>query len=194
MAQSRATSVSEYLASLPADRRAAVEAARAVFRAHLDPDLEEGMQYGMIGYYIPHRVYPAGYHCDPRQPLPYAGIASQKNHLSLYLTCLYASPQLDAWFRSAWEATGRKLDKGKACIRFRGADDLAVDVLAEALRRVPARAYIAMYEANLKPAGRAAAKKVPAKKAAAKKVPAKKATAAKAAAKKSPTRGATRGR
>ncbi len=76
--QSKATTVKQYLAELPADRRAAIEAVRATILKNLDKDFAEGMQYGMIGYYVPHSVFPAGYHCDPRQPLPYAGLASQK--------------------------------------------------------------------------------------------------------------------
>ena len=83
--QSKATTVGQYLAELPADRRRAIEAVRKVILANLDRDYEEGMQYGMIGYYVPHRIYPAGYHCDPKQPLPFTALASQKNYLSLYL-------------------------------------------------------------------------------------------------------------
>ncbi|HEV7488121.1 MAG TPA: DUF1801 domain-containing protein [Thermoanaerobaculia bacterium] len=87
--QSKATTVSDYLASLPPDRRTAIEAVREVILANLDHDYEEGMQYGMIGYYVPHRVYPAGYHADPKQGLPFAGLASQKNYMSVYLMGLY---------------------------------------------------------------------------------------------------------
>ena len=85
----RPASVEAYLASLPPDRREAVDAIRDVILANLDPAFEEGIQYGMIGYYLPHSAYPAGYHCDPRQPLPYAGLASQKNHLSMYIMMVY---------------------------------------------------------------------------------------------------------
>ena len=87
--QSKATTVEQYLAELPEDRRMALEAVRQVVLKNLDKDFEEGMQYGMIGYYVPHRVYPAGYHCDPKQPLPFAHLASQKNHMALYLMCIY---------------------------------------------------------------------------------------------------------
>src|SRR5258707_3534246 len=87
--QSTATTVEQYLAGLPDDRRSAIEAVRNVILKNLDTDYEEGMQYGMIGYYVPHSVYPAGYHCDPRQPLPFAALASQKNYMSLYLMSLY---------------------------------------------------------------------------------------------------------
>ena len=152
---SKAGSIDEYLASLPDERRQVIEAVRKVIRANLDSDFEEGIQYGMIGYYIPHRVFPAGYHCDPKQPLPYAALAAQKNHFSLHLMGLYISPEADAegenpetrWFRQAWAASGKKLDLGKACLRFKKLDDLALEVLAEAFRRLPAQRYIERYQA-----------------------------------------------
>ncbi|MBL9032015.1 MAG: DUF1801 domain-containing protein [Phycisphaerae bacterium] len=143
--QSKAATVAEYLASLPEDRRAAIEAVRRVILKNLDKGYVEGMQYGMIGYAVPHSIFPHGYHCDPKQPLPFAGLASQKQHMSLYLMTTYGDgPQWD-WFRAAWEATGKKLDMGKCCIRFRRVEDLALDVIAEAIRRVPATAYIEFY-------------------------------------------------
>jgi hypothetical protein len=117
--QSKAATVAQYLGELSAERRAAIAAVRAVIRQNLDADYEEGMQYGMIGYYVPHRVYPPGYHCDPKQPLPFACLASQKNYLSLYLGCVYGDTPLAHWFREAWAQTGKKLDMGKSCIRFK---------------------------------------------------------------------------
>jgi len=148
--QSKATTVEQYLSGLPEDRRKAIEAVRRVILENLDKDYEEGIQYGMIGYYVPHRVYPAGYHCDPKQPLPFAGLASQKNYMSLYLMCVYGDTDHSKWFQDAWARTGKKLDMGKSCIRFKKLDDLALDVIAEAIRRVPARTYIAHCEAALK--------------------------------------------
>src|SRR5438067_672918 len=106
--QSKAATVEQYLAQLPEDRRQAIEAVRQVILNNLDEDYEEGMQYGMIGYYVPHHVYPPGYHCDPRQPLPFAGLASQKNYMSLYLTCVYGSTDHSQWFQQAWAKTGKK--------------------------------------------------------------------------------------
>jgi hypothetical protein len=144
--QSKAATVDEYLADLPADRRKIVQAVRELMLKNLDKQYEEGMQYGMIGYYVPHKVYPAGYHCDPTQPLPFAGLASQKNHLSLYLMCVYAGGEMSEWFQRAWAKTGKKFDMGKACVRFKKLDDLALDVVAEAVRRMPAKKYIAFYE------------------------------------------------
>src|SRR3954452_8277978 len=116
--QSKATTVEDYLKSLPEDRRLAISAVRKVILENLDKDYEEGIQYGMIGYYVPHRVFPAGYHCDPRQPLPVAGLASQKGHMSLYLMAVYGHGDTGAWFREAWAKTGKKLDMGKSCVRF----------------------------------------------------------------------------
>jgi hypothetical protein len=154
--QSKATTVSDYLASLPPERRAAIETVRAVILANLDTDYEEGMQYGMIGYYVPHRIYPAGYHCDAKQPLPFAALASQKNYMSVYLMGLYCGcvdgvgdTDLVKWFREAWAKSGKKLDQGKACTRFKKVDDLALDVLGEAIRRMPAKKYIETYEKSI---------------------------------------------
>ncbi len=144
--QSRATTVTQYLSELPPDRRAAADAVIQVIRANADPLLEEGMQYGMIGWYVPHRVFPAGYHADPRQPLPFACLASQKNHLSLYLMSVYADGTSDEqWFRMQWARTGKALDMGKSCIRFKRAEDLALDVIAEAFQRVGVERHLEVY-------------------------------------------------
>lgn len=148
--QSKATTVEQYLAELPADRRTILEGVRAVIRRNLDPAFEEGMQYGMIGYYVPHSVYPPGYHCDPKQPLPFVGLASQKNYLSVYLGCVYGHRERERWFREAWAKAGKKLDMGKSCVRFRKLEDLALDVLGEAIRRMPARKFIREYESVIK--------------------------------------------
>ncbi len=86
---SKATTVAEYLKELPEDRRKSINALRKVFKANIGTGIKEGMQYGMIGYFVPHSVYPNGYHCDPKQPLPFAGIGNQKNHVGLYLFCTY---------------------------------------------------------------------------------------------------------
>jgi hypothetical protein len=145
--QSKATTVEQYLAELPGDRREAIQKVRAVVRKNLGKGYEEGMQYGMIGYYVPHSIYPAGYHCDPKQPLPFAALASQKNYMSIYLTCVYGHPENEAWFRKAWAATGKKLDMGKSCVRFKRIEDLPLDVIGESIRRTPVDQLIAFYEA-----------------------------------------------
>lgn len=152
MVQSKATTVEQYLAELPQERRETLNAVREVILQNLDrPNIEEGMQYGMIGYYVPHRVYPAGYHCNPKDPLPFAGLAAQKNHLSLYLMCVYGSEEQSSEFQQAWAKTGKRLDMGKTCIRFKKLDDLALDVIAKCLKRMTARKYILHYERSIKP-------------------------------------------
>lgn len=158
--QSDAPSIGDYLAKLPDDRRAIVEAVRAVILDNLDAGYTEVMQYGMIGYAVPHSVFPAGYHCSPQQPLPFAAIASQKNYVALYLMGLYIGCTSDAeteevsWFREAWEKSGKKkLDMGKSCIRFKKLDDVALDVIGEAIRRMPAQRYIGRYREVLAATG-----------------------------------------
>jgi len=159
MIQSKATTVKDYLAQLPEDRRAAIQAVRDVILKNLDHEFEEGMQYGMIGYYVPHSVYPPGYHCDPRQPLGFANLASQKNHMALYLMCVYGDQNQRKWFEAEWKKAGKKLDMGKSCIRFKKLDDLALGVIGETIRRVTARKYIEVCERALSSRQKAPANK-----------------------------------
>lgn len=166
--QSRATTVEEYLAQLPEDRREAIRAVRAVILRNLPEGVVEGVSYGMIGYFVPHSIYPKGYHCDPKAPLPFANLASQKNHMAVYLMNLSVSED-EAWFRERWARSGKKLDMGKSCVRFKKLDDVALDALSEAIARVSVAEHIARYEAALTAprAGRPtknAAKKAPARK------------------------------
>lgn len=181
--QSKAKTVAEYIASLPSDQREVLAAVRTVILANLDNGFQEAMQYGMVGYSVPHSRFPAGYHCDPKQPLPFAALAAQKNYFALHLMGLYMNPDELKWFTQAWKASGKKLDMGKACVRFKKLDDVALDVVGEAFRRISADAWIATYEASL--AGnaqrKATAKKATAKPA--KAAPAKKASARKASSK-----------
>jgi len=160
--QSSVKSVAQYLAALPADRRGAISAVRDVILKNLDKDYAEGIQYGMIGYFVPHSIYPAGYHCDPTQPLPFAGLASQKNHMAVYLCCIYGNTDMDRWFRDEWAKTGKKLDMGKSCIRFKKLDDLPLELIGRAIARLPAKKFIAGYEAQI--AGWKSAKSKPASK------------------------------
>lgn len=180
--------VTEYLGTLPEDRREDLEKIRAVILKNLPRGYEEGFQYGMIGYYVPHSVYPPGYHCDPRQPLPFASLSARKGYISLGLMSTYMDPKLDAWFRQAWAKSGKKLDMGKACVRIKKVDDAPLDVIGEAVRRVPAEAYIEKYEANLggsrkSSAARSTAMKPPIKKPVARKSAAKSAVKKRAATK-----------
>ncbi|MBX3390400.1 MAG: DUF1801 domain-containing protein [Phycisphaeraceae bacterium] len=183
--QSKAATVQAYLASLPPDRREAIEAVRKVVLKNLDKDYVENMSYGMIGYCVPHSVYPKGYHCKPEQALPFAALASQKNYMSIYLMCTYGNASHMKWFQEAWAKSGKKLDMGKSCIRFKKIEDLALDVIGEAIRRVPARKYIAEVESALanRTPGKPAANKPAAKKAAPKK------SAARSSTKKAPRAG-----
>ncbi len=152
--QSKATTVSQYLAELPEDRREVLQAIRAVILQNLPKGYEEGMQYGGIAYYVPHSVYPPGYHCDPSQPLPFAGLASQKNYMTISMMCVYTDPKHETWFRSAWTKTGKKLDMGKSCVRFKKLDDVPLEVIGQAIKRVPAKKFIEYYESVIKPAGK----------------------------------------
>ena len=152
--KSKATTVKAYLASLPADRRQGIEAVRKVIRANLDRHYEESMLWGMIGYAVPHRVWPHGYHCDPSKPLMMAALSSQKNNLTVYLMSVYGDKAERAWFQKAWAKTGKKLNMGGCCIRFTKVEDAALDVIGEAIRRTPAKAYIERYVQTLAGTGR----------------------------------------
>ena len=152
--KSKATTVKAYLASLPADRRAGIEAVRTVIRRNLDKHYEESMLYGMIGYAVPHRVWPLGYHCDPSKPLMMAALSSQKNKLTVYLMSVYSDTKERAWFQKAWAKTGKKLDMGGCCVRFTKVEDAALDVIGEAIRRTPAKAYVERYVQTLASTGR----------------------------------------
>ena len=145
---SKASTVDEYLAELPADRRIAIQAVRKVILKNLRKGFEEGMQYGMIGYFVPHSLYPAGYHCDPQQPLPFVGVASQKNYMSVYLMCLYTDAKEEQEFRKRWAETGKKLDMGKCCVRFKKLEDLSLDIIGEAIANVTVKDHIAAYGAG----------------------------------------------
>jgi hypothetical protein len=146
--RSEATTVSAYLDSLPGERRRIVDAVREVILANIDADFEEGMQYGMLGYYLPHTRYPAGYHADPAQPLPFASIGSQKRHVGLYLFCVYCSEEENGRFRDEWLASGKPLDMGKSCVRVKRLDDIPLDVLGRVFERMTAARFIESYEAG----------------------------------------------
>ncbi len=190
--QSTATTVKQYLAELPDDRRAALEALRKVILKNLDKGYEEGMQYGHIAYYVPHKLFAAGYHCDPKQPLPFAALASQKNHLAIYMMGVYCGcvdratgETADArWFRDAWAKTGKKLDMGKACVRFKKLDDIALDVVGEAIKRIPSKEFIRRYLEGLADKGTKTDAKEPVAKSPAAKKPTAKKLGAKSAAKR----------
>jgi hypothetical protein len=123
-----ASTVAEYLAALPADRRTALSAVRKVINENLPDGYEEGIQFGMIGWYVPLSVYPAGYGENPKVPLSFVALASQKSGMVLHFLCFYGHPTLSTWFTSEYKKSGKKLDMGKGCVRFKSLEDLALDV------------------------------------------------------------------
>ena len=152
--KSAAKTVDEYLRGLPVERREAISVVRKVILDNLPEGYAEVMQYGMIGYVVPHSIYPAGYHCKPSEPLPYAALGSQKNHMAIYLCNVYGHKDTENWFRKAYLATGKKLDMGKSCVRFKRLDQLPLDVIGQAIARTPVDKYIAGVEAVLKTMGK----------------------------------------
>ncbi len=144
---SEATTVSEYLASLPADRQTVIARLREVVLQNLPAGFEERMSYGMIGYAVPLSRYPAGYHVQPEQPLPFLALASQKNHIALYHMGLYADPVLERWFTDEYaRRVPAKLDMGKSCIRFRNPKHIPYDLIGELCRKITVDDYIRLYE------------------------------------------------
>lgn len=195
--QSKAKTVAAYLKELPPDRRAAIAAVRQVVLENVDREtVQETMGYGMIGFSIPHRVFPQGYHCDPSMPVPYIGLASQKQYMSLYLMGVYGGSEEERFLRDGFAKAGLRIDLGKCCLRFKRIEDLDLGVVAQTIRRLPARDYLARYVAavpksawkgsapGLTAGEKAAAKRPAARKTAARKVVAKKVAAKKVSAKK----------
>jgi hypothetical protein len=143
MARSDATTPDEYIASLPEERREAVAEVRRVVRDNLPAGYAEGMASGMIGWYVPLETFGDTYN---GQPLGLAALASQKNHIALYLNNVYGDPSLESWFRERWAETGKKLDMGKSCVRFRRLEDVPLDVIGETIARSDLDTFLARYE------------------------------------------------
>jgi Domain of unknown function (DU1801) len=144
--QSKARTVSEYIASLPDDRAEIIAAVRKEILNNLPKGFEETMQYGMISYVVPHTLYPGGYHTNPKDALPFISLASQKNHIALYHMAIYAGPLHD-WFMSEWEKfTDKKLDMGKACLRFKKPDEVPVKLIGKLSAKMTPRQWIKAYE------------------------------------------------
>src|SRR5574343_239252 len=123
--QSKAQSVDAYMSELPEERKAPMQRLREVFKANLPKGFTEQMSYGMLGYVVPHSIYPKGYHCTPELPLPFAGMASQKNFIAFYHMGIYANPDLLKWFVTEYpKHTKAKLDMGKSCIRFKKPENI----------------------------------------------------------------------
>ncbi|MBK7172899.1 MAG: DUF1801 domain-containing protein [Bacteroidales bacterium] len=148
--QSNAKTVDQYISELPEDRKQIIADLVAVIRQNLPAGFSEGMAYGMLGWAVPHSLYPAGYHCDPKQPLPFLSLASQKNYISLYHMGLYEGALLD-WFQEQWKSvTPKKLDMGKCCIRFKKAEDIPLSLIGELVTKISPADWISIYEKYLK--------------------------------------------
>jgi hypothetical protein len=145
--QYNAKTPEEYIAGLPEDRQAAVSAMRNVINDNLPPGFEERVLYGHMGWVVPHETYPPGYHCDPKLPLSFMGIGSQKNFIALYSMAIYSLPEQLKWFRAEWpKHTSRKLDMGKSCIRFKKVDDIPLKLIGALASQVTPREWIEIYE------------------------------------------------
>jgi hypothetical protein len=144
--QSPAKTVAEYLASLNPERRKEVQAVRRVIKANLQPGYREVMQYGMISYVVPLSAYPQGYLNRKDEPLPFWALASQKNYVALYASNVYVDKKVEAWFKKAYAGSGKKLDMGKSCIRFKKLDDLPLEVIGKLASMTSPEEFIAMYE------------------------------------------------
>ncbi|GGC96307.1 hypothetical protein GCM10011508_24420 [Flavobacterium lutivivi] len=145
--QSKAITVDEYIKDLPEDRKEVIEKIRKVILDNLPKGFEESMGYGMMGYAVPHSIYPKGYHCDPKAPLPFIGLASQKNFIALYHMGIYAEPSLLDWFVSEFPKHSKsKLDMGKSCIRFKKMNDIPYELIGQLASKMTTEDWINKYE------------------------------------------------
>ena len=148
---SSATSPEQYINEAPEDRREALQKLREVILSNLPKGFQEGMQYGMIGYAVPHEIYSAGYHCDPKIPLPFMSFASQKNSINFYHMGIYAKKELYDWFVAEFpKHSKKKLDMGKSCMRFKKVEDIPFELLGELSQKITPEEWIEIYEAAFK--------------------------------------------
>jgi hypothetical protein len=146
-----ANSPDEYVEKVPEERRASFERLRETVLDHLPEGFEEVMSYGMIGYVVPHSLYPDGYHCTPALPLPFMNIANQKNFIAFYHMGIYAEPELLEWFLSEYKALNlRKLDMGKSCMRFKKWEEIPFELIGQLVAKRSPQDWIAVYESQLK--------------------------------------------
>ncbi|HQF28029.1 MAG TPA: DUF1801 domain-containing protein [Bacteroidia bacterium] len=149
--RSDATTVDEYLETLPDDRKAAISSLRKVIKKNLPKGFKETMGYGMIGYVVPHSIYPAGYHCTPELPLPFMNIASQKNFVAVYHMGIYGDSALLDWFVDEYtKVVGKKPDMGKSCIRFKKPEMIPFELFGKLASKISPEKWIEMYEKILK--------------------------------------------
>lgn len=148
--QYEAKTPDEYIAGLPDDRKVVLTALRAAINEALPAGFEETMGYGHIWWGVPHKMYPAGYHCDPSLPLGFMGIASQKNHIALYSMCLYGHEKQLEWFRSEWpKHSKKKLNMGKSCIRFTKLEDIPLELIGQLASQIKPQQWIEIYERTM---------------------------------------------
>ncbi len=149
--QSAAKTPEEYMAELPTERKEAVAKLRTVIQENLPQGFSEIMNYGMLGYVVPHELYPSGYHCDPKQPLPFLGLASQKNSINFYHMGIYADPVLLDWFVTEFpKHSNAKLDMGKSCIRFKKPEHIPYELIGALCAKMTPADWITLYENNLR--------------------------------------------
>ncbi len=149
--QYQATSVDDYISQVPEDRKEALTKLRNVINSNIPKGFEEGIGYGMVGYSVPHSLYPSGYHCTPELPLPFMGYASQKNSINLYHMGIYSIKELHDWFVAEYpKYSKRKLDMGKSCIRFKKPEDIPYQLIGELASKITVDEWIAIYEDCLK--------------------------------------------
>ena len=138
--------IKNYLEKLPIERKEALEAVRKIIKKSLPKGYQETIQYGMITYVVPLKAYPKGYLDKKDSPLPYVSIVSQKSHMAVYLMNLYADKKINEWFTKAYKASGKKMDIGKSCIRFKKLEDLPLDLIGEAIAKTSVDKFIKLYE------------------------------------------------
>lgn len=149
--QSKATTPQEYIDSLSEDRKSAIMELRKVIVKNLPKGFVEVMSYGMLGYVVPHSLYPKGYHCNPKLPLPFMNVASQKNFIAIYHMGIYANKNLMAWFTKEYpKYTETKLDMGKSCMRFKKMDQIPFKFIGELASKITPQEWIIIYEKNFK--------------------------------------------
>ena len=149
--QYKAETPDQYIEQIPQERQAVMQQLRDVIKTNLPDGFEETMSYGMIGYVVPHSLYPDGYHCDTNLPLPFMNIASQKNFIAVYHSGIYADPNLMQWFVDEYpKYVKTKLDMGKSCIRFKKPDQIPLQLIGELATKMTPQQWINTYEANIK--------------------------------------------
>lgn len=149
--QSSATTPEEYFETLPEDRKPAMNELRKQIKKNIPKGFKETIGYGMVGFVVPHSKYPAGYHCDPKLPLPFLGMASQKNFIAVYHMGIYAEPKLLKWFTTEFpKHSDKKLDMGKSCIRFKKPEQIPFKLIGELASKMSVDEWIEVYEKGLK--------------------------------------------